>query len=208
LSDLKALINLTSKSNQSFGIKVEQKMKSFSKQFLLYLYSTYFSVNVTAIQFAINAFRHGKPFSVPYMMWMPFDYESSVLGISFTLIFQYLSPSFYCVVCVSTDMLPAYFFSAIAGMFEELEHRISQIDTELIEILPQNEHHRRKPNILQNHDQKLKKEFKSWIEIHKKLLKLTEKAQQMFSPMILVQTLLSSIVLCTTAYSMSVVNIQ
>jgi hypothetical protein len=202
LKELKILIEVSSTNYKNFGYKLDAKMEAYSNYFSLFVYACYFSVHLTPLGFLITAILYGKPFSVPYIMWMPFDYKNNVLGFAVTLFYQYLSPFLYCTVCVSSDMLPAYFFSAIAGLFEELEHRISLIEPEFSEIMSE----LNQEAFNEFHERKLELELQNWVEIHRRILKMTKKVQEIFSPLIFVHTFVSSLVLCTTAYSMSVVS--
>ena len=92
------------------------------------------------------------------------------------------------MVVVALDMLPVFFMSAANGLLEELSERLSRIGEN------------------QQNIQKDLKELLKCIEIHLKIKHFTKATGDMFSTTILIQGLLSSILLCSTAFSLSLVR--
>jgi hypothetical protein len=152
-------------------------------------------------------FKREKPYSIPYAIWSPFDYENSFNGFIIMWLFEFLAPVTMCGIVVSSDMLPIFFFSLSTGLLVELADRVNAIDTTFQTKLTTLDRRIKFDDMMQHHDTKVLKELEKCIEIHMKIRQLIVTSQRIFSVMICVQFAISSIILCTTAYSISKVII-
>jgi hypothetical protein len=204
VEDTKNLINLAKENEILFGLKLQKTLNEFSKVFYFYSISAFFSIFMTTLAFLTASIFFGPPYYVPYVMWAPFDYKNNVIGFSVMTIYQFLSPFITCFNCVTCDMMPAYFFCVIKGLMNELGDRIINFDTEL-KNLKFNGNFWKNKLIIQKHEKELMEELERLITIHRKILIIKSKAEKIFSPIIFVQAIASSIILCTTAYVISMV---
>jgi hypothetical protein len=153
----------------------------------------------------ISSIIYGPPYSVPYILWTPFDHKNNVLGFAIMLIYLTLSPLVVSGICVICDMLPIFFMAVVCGLYEELRENVDAIDTEMdMEMTQENKLFVNK--IMKNHHPTTSEKLKKCIEDHKKILIIIKKTQNLFSTSIFTQIVASCIVMCTAAYSVSMVK--
>lgn len=181
-------------------------MKIVKKVFFVYYYSCLLTIFMASFLFLY--FKSKKPYSIPYAMWSPLDYENGFTGFIIMWLFQFLSPLSMSGIVVAHDMLPIFFFSLAIGLLEELAKRVNAIDTTCQTKLTTLDRKIKFDDMMQRHETKLLKELEKCIEIHLKIRQLIATSQRIFSVMICVQFAISSIILCTTAYSISEVIIR
>lgn len=201
----RVLIIFMSEKQSKFGY-IRARMKSVKRIFFIYYYSCLLTVNLSPL--AMLIFKRGPPYTIPYIMWVPFDYEHNFFGFIVVMLIEYLSPLVYCGAVVSIDMLPIYFFNLSAGLLEELADRINAIDATFHYTKASEKFNEMMSfsDLKRQHDASLHNELKKCIEIHLRIRKFIANSQNIFSTMICVQAVISSVILCTTAYSISMVH--
>lgn len=200
------LITFMSEKQLKFGWKIRARIKAVRSIFYIYWYSCLLTVNIAP--FMILIFTRGPPYRIPYTIWTPFDYQNNFYGFIVIMIIEYLSSAIYCGAVVSMDLLPIFFFNLSAGLLEELADRINAIDAtfhfttataKFNEIMSLDDMKRQ-------HDASLHNELEKCIEAHLRIRKFIANSQTIFSTMICAQAVISSIILCTTALSISMVH--
>jgi hypothetical protein len=205
INDVEQLIKFASDNCENFGENLQKRINGFRRVFIIYRGLSLLSVHLPVIAPFLMAILHGPPFSVPYLMWIPFDYETNVYGFAVVLFLQYSVPAVFCSAVVSMDLLPLFFFNAASGLLQELTKRIKTLDTEYNTTGVFKRSQMQIDAIIKIHDKKLNDELLKCIQIHTKIVKLIRDAQHIFSIMIFASAVISGIILCTTAYSMSMV---
>lgn len=180
-----------------FGEKLKVRVRKVQSFFNTTWYFCILSVNLAPI--LIILLTKGPPYHIPFVMWMPFDYRYNVYGFIAITCIEYLNPLIYTGVFCSLDLLPLYFFSLSVGFLEELSDRISKIDTKL-----QFKEGKFIDEVIR-HDHALDYELLNCIEIHLKIRRLIANSQKIFQVYIGLQAISSSIILCTTAVSLTMV---
>lgn len=196
------LIIFMGEKRSEFGQKIKARMKSVRMIFFFYWYSCLLTIHLAPLIFLITAKE--PPYKIPYIMWAPFDYKHNYYGFIAMILIEYLSSAVYCGVVVSMDMLPIFFFNLSAGLLEELADRINSIDTTFHDTTAKAK--TKFDDLKRQHDASLHNELQKCIEIHLGIRKFIANSQNIFSTMICAQAVISSIILCTTAYSISMVH--
>lgn len=144
----------------------------------------------TCVMSAIVPFTARK---LPYKVWFPFDTENSDIGFWVASVYLIVDSFFCSAIDFSLDTLPVFFLVFVIGMINELSDRLDEIG----KIKNEN----------QTDAEFMNKELKKCIEIHLKLKKLVGDIQSIFSSVILIQGLCSSMILCMGVFSMSTVSL-
>jgi hypothetical protein len=128
-----------------------------------------------------------------YKVWMPFDIESS--GIYFWISSTYTSivVLILSVTVITLDMIPVYFMAYAAGLTEELASRLRKIGDESSDP-------KKTPN--------MEKDLIKCIQIHQKIISFVGDVKENFSLAIFLQGFASSVIICSSAYAMSMVRTE
>lgn len=175
----KSLKFLTSVLNQTTRIDSGNYVKSQVK-FIFKIYKMFWATAIFTC--CSGAFVPIFSRKMPYKVWFPFS--TSYGGVGFWVASYYLVFNSFVVSAIdmAVDVLPCIFMSFIVGLLKELSDRLSTI---------------------KNH-----KELIECIGIHKSLRKLVNDVEDNFSTTIFAQGLMSSVILCTCAFTMSVVSMN
>lgn len=128
---------------------------------------------------------YGPLLKTPFTMWTPFD-QKNIYGFLITCIYQIINVFCACSIVISMDILPLFCFNIGSGFIKELGVRLSKITTHNPQLT----------------DDDHLKELLKCIEIHQKIKEFAMKTQFIFSPMILVQGFISTIIMCTTSFTL------
>lgn len=120
-----------------------------------------------------------------YKVWFPFDTDGSEVGFWAASIFMMLNAPILSTLDVALDIIPVIFLTFAIGLTNELADRLSNIST-----------------AKGSQEMQLKK----CVKIHVKIIKYVSEIENNFSSVILIQGVLSSAILCTTAFTMSIVR--
>lgn len=118
-------------------------------------------------------------------------------------IHQYWESMLYSSVTVAADLLPLYFFNIGAGLIEEFGDKVVGID---VELDAESSSSLSMTEKIELKNAKKIQSLKTCIQTHKKIKKFVKKTEKIFEFIILVQGLVSTIILCTTAYTISQVT--
>ena len=139
-------------------------------------------------------------------IWIPFEFTTDSYWYWILSLYQILNSLFYSGVLVALDILPVVFMSFTASLVDELAFRITKIGNEDNAVCNTG---KRSTKLIQLEKQKRqeanKKELRKCIEIHLKIKSFVEKTGNIFSTMIIIQGIMSSIILCTCAFTLTLV---
>lgn len=173
--------------------KLEKHKKRAGK-----LLKTYVSIGLTTSTLAMaNPILHHH---WAFPMWLPFNLSNSTIPFWIISIYQSIDSYAYGTVNEIFDMIPIFLMSFVVGMLEELSERLEKIKKRKtlnpdgsINVAP-----------MQDNTEELLK----CIEIHKRIQEVNKEIEEIFSNVILFQGIMSSMVLCTTVYTMTIVSIK
>lgn len=145
---------------------------------------------------------------IPYKVWFPFSTEYNSISFWFASYFTVVDAFYASAIGASLDLLPVIFISFAIGLIEDLVERLSQIGSSLkkncIEMkrapthLGEDQLFRNKENV---------RELIKCIEVHKRIKDVVRDIQSIFSFSIIAQGLMSIIVLCNGAFTITVVSL-
>jgi 7tm Odorant receptor len=131
---------------------------------------------------------------LPYKVWFPFDTENSEIGFWIASTFLTFLQFALSVIDVAVDILPVMFMTFGIGLINELSNRLSELGK------PEKNENNLKEKL------EMEKDFIKCIEIHRKINEFVKEIHGNFSTVILIQGLISSLILCTCAFTLSTVS--
>jgi len=187
-------------SRQATGDKALEKVSARVKIVKAIFLATWISSLVTTFTSGAGAIlgwflSPRPPFKIAYKMWAPFDYENDVFWFFCIAIYQSVIAMFASSVHVALDTFLVYSFYVGAGLLEELSDRFSRIGQDI-----------KSGNLTNKTDRNCLMELEKCIVMHQEIKLSIGKAQEIFSHGILFQCVISLVVLCTTAFTISTVS--
>lgn len=136
---------------------------------------------------------HSKERILQYRMYYPgLDYKNNLWVFILLAIFE-ATPVVFCLVSIALDMLPVFFMCFAIGLMEELSTRLKEIG--------------RNEETLKTKKADLA-ELVKCIEIHQGVKFIVSNTQQSFATVTIVHGLMSSVILCTTAFMLTQASIN
>lgn len=152
------------------------------------------AVITSALGITVIFFQH----ELPYRMWFPYDIDTNEFGFWLSAVYQIIISCSVCGVVAVFDTMPIFFMSYILGMLDQLCTRLEDL---------------KKRKILNtdgsvNEDQVKdnEKEFIKCIHYQLTILTFTRKVEKIFSAVLMAQGMMSSLILCTTAFALTIVS--
>ena len=145
-----------------------------------------------------------KDHTLAYRMYFPYiDYKNNDTWFITLALYQML-PITASVMIITIDCLPVFFMAYAIGMLEELSDRFATI-----RVRPTVAQITADPTLVkpQNNEEDLKELLKC-IQIHQAIRNLITDVQEIFSFVIFVQGLISSLIFCTLAFMLSLVRLS
>lgn len=211
IDELKKLLIFAEKNRNNFGNHIEKRMIWIRKVFIIFWMScplTIVTASITSMLFIKDA-----PYQPPYRQFQPkfFDFYHNYSYFLIMCVYQIFPTTFAATTSVAAEFLSVYFFSISAGLFEELSDRFSDIKMEIsknpkLKMIKENP--QKEGTTEMDHDEMTMKELKHCIEIHIKLKEFIPKAQKLVSPLIFVQVMSNTTVICMICYTISMVSIK
>lgn len=124
---------------------------------------------------------------LPYKIWFPFDTKNSEFGFWAAFAIMSVNSPYVAFVDCALDILPVIFITFAIGLIDELSARIELFG-------------------LSDDIESSKIELKKCIEIHKSIKSYIAMIQDNFAIATLLQGLLSTVIMCTSAFTMSTVS--
>jgi 7tm Odorant receptor len=134
-----------------------------------------------------------------YRMWFPYDYNNNDVLFWISASFQIFESCSYCGLDMVLNMVPVFFMVYILGMLEQLCDRLDELKRRKT-LNPDGSINRFESN---NNS----KEFLKCIEYHLNILQIKKRVEKIFSTVLLLQGLMSTLILCTTSYALTIVRI-
>lgn len=207
VENLREVLNFASSDQKSFGFFISKRMKSIRKVFIIYWITCPFTVVLGAIAAVLIA--NEPPYQLHYKLyplWF-FNYEQNYIIFLIFEIFEVIGPVIAATTAVAMDFLGVFFFSAGAGLLEELAKRIDHIA-----MNKQSDFNKKKKNLMSRNkeerfdEENMYFELRKCIEIHAKIKLFLSEAQDLCSPIIFIQVVISTAVICMTCYTISMVS--
>lgn len=194
LSQIEALFDLLIE-NLNAGVMTE-KMKNHlirvDKIFKIFWGSA-------AASCVLGAFVPFVAHQFPYRMWFPYDYESNPTLFYLAAIYQIVDTLCYSGVDIVFDTFPVMFMAYILGMLEQLTERLENLKKHK----PFNEDGSRNDKNVDN-----TKELLKCITYQKNILEINRRVEKFFSVVFLVRGSMSMLILCTTSFALTIVNLK
>ena len=205
LQDIKKLVRtledlLSEFKNIKNCDKILKRLKFVRLVFKVFLVSGIVTCTLTGLVPIINMKDH----TLTYRMYFPYiDYKNNDTWFIILALYQML-PVTASVMIITLDCLPVFFMAYAIGMLEELSDRFAAI-----RVRPTVAQITADPTLVkpQNNGEDLKELLKC-IQIHQKIKNFITDVQEIFSFVIFVQGLMSSLIFCTLAFMLSLVRLS
>lgn len=136
---------------------------------------------------------------LPLKMWFPFDYETSELLFGLSAFYQLMGTFIFTPVMLIVDLFPIFFLCFAAGAIDKLCDRLNNIG---IAFKAVKDKQADKKDLKEEHY----KELVKCIETHLKIRNLVDAIRSIFGTILWMQALMSTLILCTTAFNMTLVS--
>lgn len=134
----------------------------------------------------------------PYRMWFPYNHENNWLMFYIAAIYQIFDTLCYSGVDIVFDTFPVMFMSYILGMLEQLGERLENLKkTKILN----DDGSVDKKKLVDN-----SKELINCITYQRNILEITRRVEKFFSVVFLVRGLMSTLILCTTSFALTIVS--
>jgi 7tm Odorant receptor len=170
---------------------VEKRIKRIDKIFKAFWTSALFTTSTIVLV----PFYSGE---LPYKMWFPYDYRQSKILFWLSAAYQELDTFCFSGADIALEILPVIFMSYVLGMLDQLCDRLEQIK------IPKTLNSDGSINQMMRCNNK--KEFERCIKYHMAIVDICEKVKNVFGPVLMIRGLLSTLVLCTTSYALTLVR--
>lgn len=182
IKTLELLLEFSADERWKYREKVKARVGFAYKAYKAFLFSAFLTCGLA---FLVPVFTH----ELPYKLWFPFLDTT----IGFWTASTYLT--FYAFIAAAVDMtldiLPVIFISFAIGLIDELGDRLEEIGTTRNHVvIPETRHN---------------EEFIKCVEIQMKIQKFVISIQDNFSLAIIFQGLMSSVILCSIAFVLTMV---
>jgi hypothetical protein len=171
---------------------------------------------------AVVAWFLSFPFTgkeLPYKMWMPFDISSSKFLFIITVIWQQTLIIVPFIAAFLIEMFALVWLNLLTGITEELGDRMAnigwKIQSKKKKVVKFKEDVPGTSQAADDQDMKVKtkeedkalKELMKCIEIQMKINEIIQSINEIFGIVIWIQGFLSTVILCTTSYALSIVRL-
>lgn len=146
---------------------------------------------------SVSLFLHHK---LPLRMWLPFDIANNAFGFWISAFYQIIVSSTMCGASIAIDMFPFFFMGYIIEMLQQLHVRLENLKNHEVPFLEK--------LIAKDRRNSTVSELKLCINYQVSILKITRKFERIFSKILLMQGLMATVILCTTAFTLSRVSVR
>lgn len=224
LKDLKELIEHENcwieKQN---GRKLKQRIRQIVKLLKVFLAAGMAGV---AASFLVPVLSH----KLPMNLWFPYDHRNNEVWFWISVAYQEISGIVGVSMIIIIEMFPLYFMCYLIGIIEELCDQMEKIcDVKIVKVKPKpqmtfneklvgfskvakrqsnEQNFEAKTEKFQKNQEKDKnlEELLKCIKIHQKIKSLTADVSDIFGKVIWLQGFLSTVILCTSAFSLTIVR--
>jgi hypothetical protein len=200
LESLNSLLEFSATSWHKERVHIKQEVA-----FAFKVYKVFWGTAVTTC--IIGGFVPFTAHELPYKGWFPFDTSYGGIGFWIASVYMVLNTTFpIAAICISLDILPVILMSFAIGLIRELEARLSEIGaTKTMKVVRAGTS---REIFVKPSSETCQNRLVKCLEIHKKIIKLVDEIHDNFSTAILIQGLMSSVIICMCAFTMSVVSIN
>lgn len=177
----------------SKGRKLQRRIAQIDKIFKLFLIGVFLSLT-------FSSFVPFTSHKVPYKMWLPWDYNQNEIAFWVMAFYQVVIGFIVAPAVIILDTIPAFVMSFVTGLIEELNDRLEQIT--LNSIKKQIDGKSSRCLI----DKFSLDELEKCIVIQQKIKSLVKEIGDVFGAILWVQGFMSTLILCTTSFSLTVVS--
>jgi hypothetical protein len=142
---------------------------------------------------------------LPYKIWIPFNVADNFIGFWISSIYLLMNSILFCIIAIALDALPVIFISFAVGFVDELCEKLKEIEKS-VEIREEEIQPESSKTVSKTKEKNSKHNLVKCIKIHIKVRKFVDEISRNFSAVIIFQGILSAIMLCTTAFTMSTVS--
>lgn len=132
---------------------------------------------------------------LPYKMLTLSNYQSNEYLFWISALYQLIVTTSICGAVTVWDTLSVIFMSYIAGMLEHLGERLHALS-------------KADDSMSVEGEMKFTSELKSCVDYQLNILELTRQVEKIFSSVLLAQGLMSTLILCTTSFTLTIVSIK
>lgn len=198
LSQIEALFDLITENLNSGTVteKMKNHVKRVDKIFKIFWGSA-------ASSCVLGAFVPFVAHQFPYRMWFPYNYEDNAFMFYLAAIYQIVDTLCYSGVDIVFDTFPVMFMSYILAMLQQLGDRL--------EDLKKNKRIEGGTSdgvVVKTYYVDNTKELLQCIKYQKNILEITKRVEKFFSVVFLVRGLMSTLILCTTSFALTIVRIK
>ena len=169
---------------------------------MIYRVFVFVTATTTTLEGLVPIFNW-REHELAYKMYFPMvDYKNNDAVFIFLAVLQ-MTPVAVSLLCITLDTIPVIFMCLAVGVLEELSDRLKEIGYDKEHDSPKNIEKSQKIKIKNSNDLK---ELIKCIEMHQEIKKCIADIQKYFAAVIMTQGIMSSIILCTIAFTMSFVS--
>lgn len=141
---------------------------------------------------------------LPYKVWFPFDSENSEIGFwAAAAIMIFIAP-YIMSIDLALDILPVIYISFAIGVITELAGRLEKIG---LQKVPESLNGSTKDDFQRQQEKLHYDELVQCTKIHAEIKNYINRVERNFVAVLMIQGMLSSIILCTTAFTMAIVKL-
>lgn len=193
LVSLQELIDYESWIEEGTGENLRQKIAQIDRVFKIFM-----TMAVAGVTF--GSFVPFTTHTMPYKMWFPYDYNSNEFVFWLSVFYQLIPGFIYAPTTIIIDTLPSFCISFTTGMINELSERLTNLNDDL------KEETKTIGNDSRAKESERLKELYKCIEIQLKIRAFQEDIADIFGKIIWAQGLMSTVILCTTSFSLTIVS--
>ncbi|KAG5683517.1 hypothetical protein PVAND_012791 [Polypedilum vanderplanki] len=148
--------------------------------------------------------------TISVRMWFPFEVDTP-FRFWIVVIIQNLNSLSYTAVNMAVVIFPVFFMCYIAGLFELLCKQLESLKEQSslkLSVMQKPKIPNQTVVIVKPKEPTNREKLLKCIEIHLKIIELVRKVQKLFSTVIFIEGLISTFVLCTTSFLLTIISPQ
>jgi hypothetical protein len=198
VEEIEDLFELVEEANKKFGEGKELKNMKFIDRILKCIWLQGFTGCLFSIMVPITTSELAN------QLWYPFEFEKGGVVFWAIAVFQTVNICVVSGVDVVLEFVPTILSGAILDMLQQLSKQLEELTQK--QPLPATETATsRKTNEIRN-SKRIAEKFKSCIMFHLKIMDIMKQLEGIFSSMYLTHAVVSTMILCTSAYKLSMVS--
>lgn len=193
INEIELLFELVNDGTAGFKTQIiDKRIKTLRKIYICFV-SSGFATCVASV--FVPFIDH----ALPYRMWFPYDYKNVEVLFWLSASYQIVITCIISGVDITMDTLPIFFMSTIYGMLEQLQEKMENLKQPKNLLIDG-------PSITRINREENSKELLKCIKYHLKIIEITRKVERRFSIVLLAQGFMSTLIMCTTAYALTIVS--